>query len=60
MNNNKFYKAVILVIIKYKIIINNPISTGTRIRNFLILSKFRKGAKIIRINPAKLLIKNLG
>lgn len=39
----------------------NPINTkGNRILNFLIFNKFRNGVKIIKINPAKLLIKNRG
>ena len=31
-----------------------------KIRNFGILNKFLNGARMIRINPAKLLIKNRG
>ncbi len=31
-----------------------------KIRNFGTLNKFLKGAKITKIKPAKLLIKNLG
>ena len=43
----------------------NPKQNMTRlinkkIRSFGILSKFLSGAKITRINPAKLLIKNRG
>ena len=60
VEKTEIYKPVILVRIKYKIIINNINTIGTKIRNFLILNKFRKGVKITRINPAILLIKNRG
>jgi hypothetical protein len=40
--------------------INVIIKIGTRIRNFLILNKFRNGVKITKINPIKLLIKKRG
>ena len=60
VNRITIYKPVILVRTKYKIIINNPNTIGTRIRNFLIFNKFRKGATITRISPAILLIKNRG
>ena len=33
---------------------------GTINRNFLILNKFRKGARITKIKPARLLIKKRG
>ena len=43
---------------------NVPIVSKKRIgiikRNFLILNKFRNGVIIIKIKPAKLLIKNRG
>ena len=55
-----YYNPAILRIIKYNI---NPnvmqLTTKTR-RNFGILNKFLTGAKITKIKPAKLLIKNRG
>lgn len=54
------YMAVILPIIKYKVPITSKINNGIKMRNFLILNKFLKGAKITRIKPATLLIKNRG
>ena len=48
------------MIIVYKIVINNINPIITKTRNFLILNKFRNGAKITKIKPAKLLIKKRG
>ena len=46
--------------IKYKPV-SNPINTkGKRILNFFTFNKLRNGVKIIKIKPAKLLIKNRG
>ena len=46
--------------IKYKLA-TNPINTkGKRILNFFTFNKLRNGVKIIKIKPAKLLIKNRG
>ena len=57
---NRTYKPVILVRIKYKITRNNINIIGTKIRNFLILNKFLNGARITKMSPAILLIKNRG
>lgn len=48
------------LMIKYKSTINKIKEIITKIRSFLILNKFLNGAKIIRIKPAKLLIKKRG
>ena len=45
---------------KYKIPTNKINDKITKIRSFLILNKFLKGAKITKIKPAKLLIKKRG
>lgn len=57
---NNYYKPVILTRILYKTTISNINKKIIRIRNFLILNKFLTGAKIIKIKPAKLLIKKRG
>lgn len=49
-----------LLIIKDKITRNKIKEIITKMRSFLILNKFLNGAKIIRIKPAKLLIKKRG
>ena len=49
-----------LVIIVYKQKIKNKSEAIITRRNFWILNKFLKGDKIIKIRPAKLLIKNRG
>ena len=54
------YKPTILMMIAYKTAINTRNPTITKIRSFLILNKFLNGAKITKIKPAKLLIKNRG
>ena len=46
--------------IKYRLAMNPTNTKGKRILNFLIFNKLRNGVKIIKINPAKLLIKNRG
>ena len=46
--------------IKYNKRIKMIQPTIKKIRNFGTLNRFLNGAKIIRINPAKLLIKNRG
>ena len=55
-----YYNPVILRIIRYKINPNIIQLTTKTIRNFGILNKFLTGAKITKIKPAKLLIKNRG
>ena len=55
-----FYKPTILVRTVYRTPINTITPITTKIRNFLILNKFLKGATITRIKPAKLLIKKRG
>lgn len=55
-----FYNPVIFTRIKYKTVKQNRIKMGIKKRNFLILNKFLKGARITNINPAKLLIKKRG
>ena len=46
--------------IKYKLAMN-PINTkGKKILNFFTFNKLRNGVRIIKIKPAKLLIKNRG
>ena len=57
---NHFYKPAILLRIMYRSIINIKKAIIITIRNFLILNKFLKGAKITKIRPAKLLIKKRG
>ena len=57
---NNFYKPTILIIILYKSRIINKKNTTRKMRNFGTLNKFLNGAKITRIKPTKLLIKNLG
>ena len=47
-------------IIKYKSAINKIKDKIKKIRNFGTLNKFLKGAKITKIKPATLLIKNRG
>ena len=54
------YKAVMLLIIINRSINDTKIKDNKINLNFFILNKFRKGAKIIKINPAKLLIKKRG
>jgi hypothetical protein len=44
----------------YKTIKNKINDKITKIRNFFIFNKFLNGDKIIKINPAKLLIKKRG
>lgn len=56
----KIYTPLIFRIIKYKDNPNMKQPINKKIRNFGILNKFLSGAKIIKINPAKLLIKNRG
>jgi hypothetical protein len=56
----KFYEPVIVRRIQEIVKTNNKTPMGTKIRNFLIFNKFRKGVRITRIKPAKLLIKNRG
>ena len=54
------YKPVILVKILDKIPRNKIKIIGKINRNFLILNRFLKGARIIKIKPTKLLIKKRG
>ena len=54
------YKLNIFTKIKYKLVRKTRMNKTINIRNFGTLNKFRKGAKITKIKPAKLLIKNLG
>ena len=54
------YKPIIFIIILYRIIRNNKINRIKNIRSFGTLNKFLKGVKIIKIKPAKLLIKKRG
>ena len=56
----KNYKPVILVRILYRIVMHKIKNIGKIKRNFFILNKFLNGAIIIKIKPAKLLIKNRG
>ena len=49
-----------LIMIVYKTAINSRNPIITKRRSFLILNKFLNGAKITKIKPAKLLIKNRG
>ena len=49
-----------LTMIVYKSTINNKKDKIKRIRNLGTLNKFLNGAKITKINPATLLIKNRG
>ena len=46
--------------VKYNSTANKKQLSSKTIRNFGILNKFLRGAKITKINPAKLLIKNRG
>ena len=55
-----YYKPTIFLITRYKIMKNNINNIIKTTRNFLILSKFLKGVKIIKIEPARLLMKNRG
>ena len=54
------YKPVILLRILYKALKNSIKTKGNTKRNFFFLKKFLNGVRIIKIKPAKLLIKNLG
>ena len=56
----KCYTPVIFLITKYKNKPNRKQVSSKKIRNFGTLNKFLRGAKITKINPAKLLIKNRG
>ena len=56
----KIYKPTIFIRILYKVTKNNKTNIIKTKRNFGVLNKFRKGVKIIKINPNKLLIKNRG
>ena len=58
--NNKYYKPTIFIIILYKNPITNKKNRIKRIRNLGTLNKFLNGAKITKIKPTKLLIKNRG
>ena len=55
-----FYNPVIFIRMTYTTIKPKRIRIGIKKRNFLILNKFLKGARITNINPAKLLIKKRG
>ena len=55
-----YYNPAILRIIKYNSNPNTIQPTTKKIRSFGILNKFLTGAKITKIKPAKLLIKNRG
>ena len=55
-----FYKATMFAIIIYRSVRKPKRKIGKINRNFCILNKFRNGVKITKIEPAKLLIKNLG
>jgi hypothetical protein len=55
-----FYNPVIFARILDKRITNKTKDIINTIRNLGILNKFLNGAKIIKIKPAKLLIKNRG
>ena len=46
--------------IKYKLAMNPTNTKGKKILNFFTFNKFRNGVRIIKIKPAKLLIKNRG
>ena len=56
----EFYKPVIIERIVYRKKITRRKIIGKKNRNFFIFSKFRTGANITKIKPAKLLIKNRG
>ena len=56
----KYYKPTIFIIIVYKSTITNKKDTIKRMRNLGTLNKFLNGAKITKIKPTKLLIKNRG
>ena len=56
----KNYKPVILIIIKYIIKIIKMIEIIKKSLSFGILNKFRKGVRITKIKPIKLLTKNRG
>ena len=56
----KDYNPTIFIIIRYKSTRTNKKDTIKRIRNLGTLNKFLNGAKITKIKPTKLLIKNLG
>ena len=55
-----YHKPVILLIIEKMLIKNKKIKKNRKLRNFGILNKFLNGVLITKINPTKLLIKNLG
>ena len=54
------YKFNIFIRIKYKPIKKKIMNKTKKLRNLGIFNKFRNGAKITRIRPTKLLIKNRG
>ena len=54
------YKPVMPIIIRYKVIIIKLIERIKKSLNLGILNKFRKGVRIIKIKPSKLLIKKRG
>jgi|688.fasta_scaffold1027736_1 hypothetical protein len=54
------YKPTIVFRMNEKSAIITKTNTIKKSRNRGILNKFRKGDRIIKINPIKLLIKNLG
>ena len=55
-----FSRPVILTKIKYKLTRKKIKIKGNRILNFFVFNRLRNGVKIIKIKPAKLLIKNRG
>ena len=60
VNKNNYQNPVIFCMVKYNPKQNMIKLINNKIRSFGILNKFLNGAKITRINPAKLLIKNRG
>jgi hypothetical protein len=57
---DRSYSATMFLIIKYKRVKEKTKKRIKKTRSFGTLNKFRNGVKIMRINPAILLIKNLG